>query len=290
MMSIQDLEEKIDASMITIKNAVLELKKNTMDIATKQIDCIKKTEILHNKDLEICERERKLIELEREYNERLEQLIIKEKAIEKEQEDGRKVSILKNIQIQLSQKTSECELLSKQLKLYKSRYELLNNLCNKYNINIAALQFLIEKTIIMQNMSLDIETPVVEIPKVEIPKVEIPKVEIPVPEIPKVETPKVEIPKVEIPKVEIPVPEIPKVEIPVPETNVNNNDNENLGETAEEPIEEGIEVDIFNYKGKQYYIDNNSGDIYAKLEDDEVGDIIGYKNEKGIVKFGLRKK
>jgi hypothetical protein len=265
-MSIQDLEEKIDASMITINNAVLELKKNTMDISTKQIDCIKKTEILQHRDFEICERERKLIELEREYNERLEQLIIKEKAIEREQEDGRKVSILKNIQIQLSQKTSECELLSKQLKLYKSRSELLNNLCNKYNINIAALQFMIEKTIIMQNMPLDIETPVVEIPKVEIP----------VPEIPKVETPKVEIPKVET----------PKVETPVPETNVNKNDNDNL----EEPTEEGIEVDIFNYKGKQYYIDNNSGDIYAKLEDDEVGDIIGYRNEKGIVKFGLRKK
>ena len=67
-----------------------------MDISTKQIDCIKKTEILQHRDFEICERERKLIELEREYNERLEQLIIKEKAIEREQEDGRKVSILKN--------------------------------------------------------------------------------------------------------------------------------------------------------------------------------------------------
>jgi hypothetical protein len=62
-------------------------------------------------------------------------------------------------------------------------------------------------------------------------------------------------------------------------------------EAEEEPQEEeGIEVIDFSYKGHMYYIDNASGDIYARLEDDEVGDIIGYKDEKGRVKFGLRKK
>jgi hypothetical protein len=259
-MSIENLEEKLDASILSIKNAVVNLKSNMIDISNKQIELDKKIEKLDIKELEICCREKKLLELEHNYIERLEQLIQKEKQIEKEQEEGRKVSILKNIQIQLSQKTSECELLTKQLKLYKSRSELLNNLCNKHNINMEALQFMIEKTIIMQNMSSGNETPKVD----ELPKVD--------------ETPKVD----ELSQNVNPDDKITE--------RTNNQQTIENAQHTEEVIEEGIEVDLFEYKGKQYYIDNNSGDIYAKLEDDEVGDVIGYRTEKGIVKFGHRKK
>ena len=263
-MSIQNLEEKLDASIISIKGAIIELKNNIMDVSNKQIECAKKKEILHTKDLEISERENKLINSEREYSERIENLILKEKQIEKEQEDNRKVSILKNIQIQLSQKISECELLSKQLKLYKSRSELLNNLCNKHNINIAALTFMIEKTIILEQLSIEHKSEKKE-PIIAEPIIAEPIIAEPI------------------------IAEPTKIETPDELNNKINEENKVI-EEVEEGIEEGIEVNNFDYKGKQYYIDDKSGDIYAKLEDDEVGDIIGYRTEKGIVKFGHRKK
>lgn len=53
--------------------------------------------------------------------------------------------------------------------------------------------------------------------------------------------------------------------------------------------EEGVEVVDFEHKGVMYYLDPETGDIYARLEDDEVGDIIGKKAKNGRVKFGVTK-
>ena len=53
--------------------------------------------------------------------------------------------------------------------------------------------------------------------------------------------------------------------------------------------EEGTVVEDFEYKGILYYIDNLSGDIYARLENDEVGDLIGHKDNRGRVKFQKKK-
>jgi hypothetical protein len=53
--------------------------------------------------------------------------------------------------------------------------------------------------------------------------------------------------------------------------------------------EEGTVVEDFEYKGILYYIDNLSGDIYARLENDEVGDLIGNKDNRGKVKFQKKK-
>jgi hypothetical protein len=55
-------------------------------------------------------------------------------------------------------------------------------------------------------------------------------------------------------------------------------DNTDTHVEPEEPAaeEEQTEVEDFEYRGKMYYIDRSAGDIYAKLEDDEVGDIIGH--------------
>jgi hypothetical protein len=56
-----------------------------------------------------------------------------------------------------------------------------------------------------------------------------------------------------------------------------------------EPDEEGIVVEDFEYKGVLYYIDNTTGDIYARYENDDVGDLVGNRDVKGKVKF-LKKK
>ena len=53
--------------------------------------------------------------------------------------------------------------------------------------------------------------------------------------------------------------------------------------------EDGVLVEDFEYKGILYYIDNTSGDIYSRLENDDVGDLIGHRDNKGKVKFQKKK-
>lgn len=264
MLSILDLEENLESSILSIRKTVFDLKNKITIITGHENEINNKLEILNNRDTSITERENKLSILERQYNEKLLQLDLREKQIEKEQEDGRKVSILKNIQVQLTQKTSECELLNKQLKIYKLRSELINNICNKYNLNTDQLTLdMIEESILLKNK----DTKMVFINSE--------------PNAIQNDTNNTNVFNFDQP-----------VE-PVLESNVSKESELTVEEPTieQEPdVEYGIEVDNFEYKGKSFYIDYKTGDIYAKLEDDEVGDIIGYRTEKGIVKFGLRKK
>jgi hypothetical protein len=58
------------------------------------------------------------------------------------------------------------------------------------------------------------------------------------------------------------------------------------------PIEEeedGVVVEDFEYKGKLYYIDNQSGDIYSRLANDEVGDVVGIRDKNGKVRITQKK-
>ena len=65
---------------------------------------------------------------------------------------------------------------------------------------------------------------------------------------------------------------------------------------AEEPApvavgeeDDGIVVEDFEYKGKLYYIDNQSGDIYSRLANDEVGDVVGVRDKNGKVRITQKK-
>ena len=53
--------------------------------------------------------------------------------------------------------------------------------------------------------------------------------------------------------------------------------------------EDGIVVEDYEYKGVLYYIDNATGDIYARLQNDDVGNLIGQRDNKGKVKFQKKK-
>ena len=59
-------------------------------------------------------------------------------------------------------------------------------------------------------------------------------------------------------------------------------EDEELEEEDEELEEEEEEVEDVTINGKEYYATNTiNGDIYEKLKDDEIGDIVGYyKNKK----------
>jgi hypothetical protein len=55
-----------------------------------------------------------------------------------------------------------------------------------------------------------------------------------------------------------------------------------------EEEEECIEVEDLEYNGKIYYVDNNKN-IYNRLENDEIGEIIGIVDSKGKVKLNKKR-
>jgi hypothetical protein len=59
-------------------------------------------------------------------------------------------------------------------------------------------------------------------------------------------------------------------------------------EIPDEEEEECIEVEDLEYNGKIYYVDNNKN-IYNRLENDEIGEIIGIVDSKGKVKLNKKK-
>ena len=52
--------------------------------------------------------------------------------------------------------------------------------------------------------------------------------------------------------------------------------------------EESIEVEDLEYNGKIYYVDNNKN-IYNRLENDDIGEIIGIVDIKGKVKLNKKR-
>jgi hypothetical protein len=66
----------------------------------------------------------------------------KEEEMKREQDDGRKVSIIKNIQTQLHHKINELELTTKQKEFYRRQCDVLNQLLQKYNISFDEYPFL----------------------------------------------------------------------------------------------------------------------------------------------------
>ena len=63
-------------------------------------------------------------------------------------------------------------------------------------------------------------------------------------------------------------------------------------EPQEEEDDEEVEVEFIvkKLRGKEYYVtDDEDRDIYEKLEDDEVGDLVGKYNEKGRPTFFKKK-
>lgn len=158
----------------------------------------------------------------------------REDEMKREQDEGRKVSIIKNIQTQLHHKINELELANKQKDFYRRQSDVLHQLLLKYNITSG-----------IENISLEQIEAIILSSKI---------IESTIPST-------IEIPD----SISIIDNIVPIVDIPKEHT-----------EEAEELEEEQTEVEDFEYRGKMYYIDRSSGDIYAKLEDDEVGDIIGH--------------
>jgi hypothetical protein len=212
-----------------------------------------KAEIVElDKYVELKKRERE------EYNEmisklqRREELLIqkeenlkqREDEMKREQDEGRKVSIIKNIQTQLHHKINELELANKQKDFYRRQSDILNQLLTKYNITSGVENVSLEQIELVILSSKIVETTVPSI--IEIPD---------------------SISMMPIRK-ESHMEETESAEAadaPAPELEPDKADEE-----------EQTEVEDFEYRGKMYYIDRSTGDIYAKLEDDEVGDIIGH--------------
>jgi hypothetical protein len=158
----------------------------------------------------------------------------REEEIKKEQDDGRKVSIIKNIQTQLHHKINELELATKQKEFYRRQCDVLNQLLLKYNITMSC-----ENVSVEQIESIILASKVIE---TVVPS-----------------------------KIEITCSNTVSADV---ETEIEKQTD--VEAEAEAEAEEQTEVEDFEYRGKMYYIDRSTGDIYAKLEDDDVGDIIGH--------------
>jgi len=197
---------------------------------------------------------------QREYNEiisklqqREELLVQKEEILKKreeemkrEQDEGRKVSIIKNIQTQLHHKINELELSNKQKDFYRRQSDVLHQLLLKYNITSGIDNISVEQieSIILSSKIIESTFPsIIEVPD--------------------------SISTMSI--IESIVPNVATTDTCLEQKNI-----ETEEQTEVEVEEEQTEVEDFEYRGKMYYIDRSAGDIYAKLEDDEVGDIIGH--------------
>ena len=213
---------------------------------------------------ELEKRERLIVENEKELEDRKIRL-------EKEIESERKVSFVKNTQAQLKECQAECEILHKQVAFYRKGGEIITLLANKYNLqidnttNIETIESAIIKCF---NIANNKET------KQEINEQQ------------------------SFNKEEQPVAsQVKKEEEQTSESQVKKEENreeindqtsENVVELEEED-EDVIEVVDFPYKGQLYYLDSNTGDIYSRLDDDSVGEIIGKVEGKGRVKMFKKK-
>jgi hypothetical protein len=169
--------------------------------------------------------ENQLKQKELELNQRQMQVERMEAELKKEIEEERKVSIMKNIHHQLTEKTNENELLNRQISFYKKNNDLFSQLISKLGLNPDKLTV---DTIIQTVLEKEGKQPV------------------------------------------------PVV----------------VAEEPSPPIEEeedGVVVEDFEYKGKLYYIDNQNGDIYSRLANDEVGDVVGIRDKNGKVRITQKK-
>jgi hypothetical protein len=186
------------------------------------------TEYYKNIEINIKDRENSLLELSKRLEQQGDSLLKREHELatmkkkidddrlnfEKEIEDNRKVSIVKNLQSQLKQKSNECDILTRQVNIYKTRCEILNSLANKYNLS--------HDDITLDNLLECIEK----------------------------STPK----------------KIENVEV----------EREQLNEE-----EDVLELEEFTYKGVEYYLDVNTKEVYSRLSDDEVGELVGQLDKRG---------
>ena len=247
-----------------------------------------KKEILlkeNNQHIDISNR--KEVELEKKRLELYEweqRCIKREEDLRREIEEERKVSILKNIQCQLKEKVNENELLTKQLKFYKRNIE-------KYSINNDNISLEITddnsikgvksntKKDSKRNREEEEEKRLEEEASKRNREAEEKRLE---EEEKRLEA---EASKRNREAEEKRLEEEEK-RLEEEEKRLEEEEEKRLEAEAEE---EGTVVEDFEYKGMLYYIDNLSGDIYARLENDEVGDLIGHKDNKGKVKFQKKK-
>ena len=193
----------------------------------------------------------------------------------REIEEERKVSILKNIQSQLKEKVNENELLTKQLNFYKRNIE-------KYSINHDNISLEIIDDNILKGVKSNTKKDSKRNQEAEEKKLEAEASK-------RNQEAEEEKRLVAEEEKRLEAAEENRLEAEEEKRLVAEASKRNQEAEEEAEEEEGTVVEDFEYKGILYYIDNLSGDIYARLENDEVGDLIGHKDNRGKVKFQKKK-
>jgi hypothetical protein len=228
----------------------------------------KKENLLKENNQHIDIYNKKALELEKkrlELDEWEQRCIKREEDLRREIEEERKVSILKNIQSQLKEKVNENELLMKQLNFYKRNIE-------KYSINHDNISVEITDDNSMKGVKSNTKKEEDQEKRLEAEESKRNR-----------EAEEEKRLEAEESKRNREAEEEKRLEAEESKRNREAEEEKRLEE------EEGTVVEDFEYKGILYYIDNLSGDIYARLENDEVGDLIGHKDNRGKVKFQKKK-
>ena len=273
----------IESEIVNKKRVVSELE---MKLETIRRETQSRTEELDSLEKHLTTKEKDLAYWEAE-------LVKREDAHNKEVADERKVSFVKATQAQLKDKLDEIEIIQKQLAYYKKQSELVGLISLKYGLNGELLSIENIERAILKGWGPQVETTskkgknTKDIKKLE----EQQRLEAELKAKEEKQRLEAELKaKEEQQRLEAELKakeeqQRLEAELKAKEEQQRLEAEEQISQEAEEEVE----VEDFTYKGVMYYLDRGTGEIFSRLESDEVGDVIGVLDAKGRVKFNRKK-
>ena len=242
--------EHLENDILSKKTVIGDLDTRTSELISKNQNIEHELELLKNS---LNKREESILVREEELNK-------KEEKHKQDVEDERKVSFVRATQAQLKDKLDEIEILNKQLGFYKKQSELLNTISLKYCLNHETLSLDVIEQAILNGVSI----------------------------IKPVET-AVSSKKGRLTKKQLEEEEKVKQQRQkeLEEQQQRQKELEEQQEDEDEVLE--MEVEDYNYKGVMYYLDRSTNEIFSRLENDEIGEVVGLIDSKGKVKFHRKK-
>ena len=308
--TIKDGQQNYNTTISTLDNKIVEKRGLISELETK-IDGLKQANSAMIADLEF--QRNSLDKREQDISIREQDLMKRENDLKKEIEDERKVSFVKATQAQLKDKIDELDIIQKQLAFYKKQCELLTNLTMKYCLNHEQLTIeMIEEAICNRlgggpaTVPPQLVLEVTALPTVNKKSGKPTKKQLLEEEKRKAEA----LAASEKQRMEEEAKKLLEAERLRLEEEAKQEEErlrleeeaaqleaerlrleEEAQQEAEPTEEEGEEVYVedFTYKGVLYYLDKGTGEIYSRLENDEVGEVVGILDSKGKVKITKKK-
>ena len=290
--TLKSLDNAKNEKTALLDTLELVIKRNNEQLAAREISITQREKELNAREMNIAQREQSVEKRELSH--------------QKDVENERKVSFVRATLAQLKDKQDELEVINKQLSFYKNQTQILGLLCNKYGLSYETLTVeLIEQAINKHSMASHIE-PLVQNPKPIMDTAETTE-KVPAKKPGRQTKKQLEEAKREEElyrerlkkEQDALAQEAKRREALELEDKLQMEQLEKLiqeqaeeAQAKEEPIEEvqEIEVEDYFYKGnKLYYLERSSGHLYERLDNDEIGEVVGYIDSKGNARFSIKK-